>query len=304
MKVLLIGATGLLGHNVARQLLSLGHQVASPKHRLQALDEAAHGCQAVVNCAGCTDMSLLHLEDYMPANRDAVRIICEAMEAHGISTLVHVSTANTIGYHHANEESPWESPFRESLYAQSKKAGEEIVDAMALKHPDWHIITVHPGFMLGPLDYKPSSGKLLNAAYRRRVMLVPKGGKSFVPVCDVAAAIVNALERGSHGAHYLLTGYNITLKEFYRTQAQACGYKQLILSLPNWLMLSLAKAGDLLRFCHIRTQLSSRNVRQLLVSEHYSNKRARQELMLPLSPLRDAILAYFNKDQWNCPPAS
>ena len=52
-------------------------------------------------------------------------------------------------------------------------------------------------------------------------------------VADAAAAIVNALDCGQNGHRYLLTGQNLSLKEFYQLQAKACGYRQWIVPLPN-----------------------------------------------------------------------
>jgi len=322
MLILLLGGNGLLGHNVARQLLSHEHSVrALLRHPdalhlshpnleirqgsmldLKALTAAAHGCDAIVNCAGATDMSMLKVEDYYPANRDVVSLIAHAMETHDIRTLVHTSTANTIGYgspsHMATEDDPMESPFKESYYAQSKLEGEGLVKELALRHPDWHIITVNPGFMLGGCDWRNSSGKLLKAAYRKPLMLAPRGGKSFVAVEDAAKAIVNALTMGHNGERYLLTGLNMSLRDFYQKQAEVCHYRQVILSPPNWLMLTLAKIGDLLRLLHIPTQLSTRNVRQLLVYEYYSNGKAVSQLAMPSTPVEEAIKDYFDRSAW------
>ena len=320
MRVLLLGASGLLGHNVLIQLLQAGHEVHallrsssslqlpqeyldSPRLTLFNLQssifnfQAAEGCEGIINCIGCTDMSLLHFEDYLPANRDICARLVTLMEAQGISRLVHVSTANTIGYGTpecpADEQSPMQEPFTRSWYALSKREGEAILDEAARRHPDWHTVTVHPGFMIGPYDVKPSSGVLLLAAYRRRLMAAPCGGKSFLHVGDAAAAIVNALTLGKHGGHYLLTGESLTLKEFYALQAEVCGYRQQCLTLPSWMVRTAGYVGDGLRLMGIQTQLSTRNVRQLLVREDYDNRRARQELLMPATPVRQAIADFF-----------
>ena len=315
MRVLLLGASGLLGHNVLKQLLQAGHEVHAllrdssriqlPEEELnfqfsifnfQFLREATEGCEAIVNCIGCTDMSLLHYEDYLPANRDICARLVSLMEEQGITRLVHVSTANTIGYgspgHPANEQSPMQEPFSRSWYALSKKEGEAVLDKAAACHPDWHIVTVHPGFMVGAYDVKPSSGTLLLAAYRRPLMAAPCGGKSFLHVQDAATAIVGALSHGAHGGHYLLTGESLSLKEFYLLQARVCGYRQRCLTLPAWLVRMAGRLGDLLRLLGIRTQLSTRNVRQLLVREHYDNTLARRDLGLPSTPVSQAILDF------------
>lgn len=319
MKVLLLGATGLLGHNVLRALIREGHDVHvlvrkhsvltfvdNPKIKTflgsfieeEDLIKVACGCQAIINCAGATDMSLLNVQEFLPANRDGVDTICRTMDRLGIKTLVHTSTANTIGYgslnHLATEKDPWDSPFKESYYAQSKREGEVVVERYVHEHPDWHCIVINPGFMLGPFDFKPSSGQLLNAAYRRPIMVAPKGGKSFICVEDVAQAIVNALTKGQHGQRYLLTGANISLRDFYSLQASVCNYSQRIISLPNWILAIGGRIGDVLRFFRIRTQLSTRNVRQLMVKEYYDNSKAVQELQLHQTPVAQAIKSYFD----------
>ena len=123
MNILLLGGNGLLGHNVLRQLLFQGHNVKLLLRRKTSLDSAAiaghegqvsmlegsllddatlysaaQGCDAIINCAGTTDMSLLRYDDYLPVNRDLCQRLVKLMERQNIPCLVHTSTANTIGY--------------------------------------------------------------------------------------------------------------------------------------------------------------------------------------------------------------
>lgn len=320
MKILLLGATGLLGHNVLRQLLIDGHQVVAlartPKKvliehpmltivegnlSLDSIESAACGCNAIVNCAGVTDMSLLRIDDYLDINAHLNERLVRAMERLGITTLVHTSTANTIGYgdkHRlANETDPIAAPFDKSFYALSKLEGEHTLEKAARTHPDWHIVTVNPGFMIGDYDLKPSSGVLLLAGFRKRIMAAPKGGKSFVAAKDAAKAIANALTLGSNGQTYLLTGSNMSLRDLYALQASTMGYRQTFIDLPNWMVSIAGRLGDLLRMCHIKTQLSTRNVRQLMVMEYYDNQKAIRELQMPQTPIHEAIKDFF--DWWN-----
>ena len=345
MKVLLLGGTGLLGHNVLKQLLQQGHEVHALLRSLPQLEilkahyrdasavlpsegchdsdgvcpisilnsqftiyygsllddnklqAAAEGCNAIINCAGVTDMSLLHYDDYLPVNRDLCSRLINVMERMNITRLVHTSTANTIGYgsplQPADERAPMQPPFSRSYYGLSKQEGESVLLQAAGRHSDWHIVIVNPGFMVGAYDTKPSSGTLLLTGYRKPFMVAPRGGKSFVHVADAAAAIVNALTCGVHGRRYLLTGQNLSLRQFYHLQAQVCGYRQWILPLPNAVLAMAGWLGDLLRLCGLRTQLSTRNVRQLMVREYYTNQRACRDLYMPQTPITQAISDFF-----------
>lgn len=315
MKVLLLGATGLLGHNVLQQLAASGHHVVAlvrNRHALMletpdtmvvegsptdqaTLRQSASGCDAIVNCAGVTDMSLLHREDYMAVNATLCDNVVSTMEALGIRCLVHTSTANTIGYgsagRPADESAPMQEPFTKSYYAESKLTGEQTVLAAAGRHADWHAVVVNPGYMLGPMDVKPSSGRMLLAAYRRPLMFAPRGGKAFVDVRDVAAAVVSALTRGANGSRYLAVNSHACLgiKELYQMQARTIGYRQRVVTLPDWLLLAAGAVGDGLRRVGVRTELSTRNVRQLLVREYYDNRRAVGDLMMPETDIEESI---------------
>ena len=319
MKVLLLGATGLLGHNVLLQLVDAGHEVvALVRHAegihlstdgwqtvvgsaldIDTLRCAAEGCQAVVNCVGATDMSLRHIDDFRPANCKLPALVVDMMEELGIATLVHTSTVNTIGHgsatHPADEQTPMQAPFNRSLYALSKLEGEQVVRQAAQRHPRWHAVVICPGFMLGAWDVKPSSGRMLQAAYRRPLMAAPPGGKAFVAVADVATAIVHALDHGANGERYIVAGQNMSIADLYRLQASTMGYRQRLFLLPRWLMASAGMAGDILRACGLRTELSSNNLRQLSVHEYYDGSRAARELDITYTSIAEAIKQYH---QW------
>lgn len=309
--VLLLGATGLLGRNVLNLLLERGIDLrvlvrsSLPVEGIDtvrgsvldkaALLQAADGCSAIINCAGTTDMTLPRVEDFQPVNRDLPALLCEVIQEKGIPVLIHVSTANTIACgtaeHPADESAPIGPLYSHSPYALSKKAGEEYLEVFAKVHPEKRIVVVNPGFLLGPFDTKPSSGQLMLAGWRRPVMLVPKGGKSFLHVRDAATALVNALEKGE--GRYLLTGEMLLLKDFYALQAQVCGYRQRILTLPDGLVHMLGRLGDLLMKLGLKVQFYSHNMNQLMVEEWYDCSRARKDLDYPQTPVSEAIADFF-----------
>lgn len=322
MRVLLLGASGLLGHNVLQTLVADGHKVVALVRRADSikleqagfdivvgrldnaddLERAANGCDAIVNCAGVTDMSLLHRADYTAINTTLCATLLDVMKHHGIRTLVHTSTVNTIGYgsHEAkaDERAEIQKPFLGSYYADSKRAGEDILlKATQDEFADSHIVVINPGFMIGSMDVKPSSGRLLLAAYRRRLMAAPRGGKAFVHVKDVARAVANALTRGGNGERYIVVSEHgcFGIKQLYEMQARVMGYRQRVLTLPNWMLSVAGVVGDMVRALGIRTELSTRNVRQLMVSEYYTNHHAMSDLQITDTPIEEAIKDFY---QW------
>ena len=144
-------------------------------------------------------------------------------------------------------------------------------------------VVINPGYMLGPMDVKPSSGRMLLMGYRKSLVFAPTGGKAFVDVRDVAVAVVNALMLGENGRRYIAVNRRgcHTIKELYQMQAQVMGYRQRVVTVPDWLMYMAGFVGDILRGLGVRTELSSCNVRQLMVREYYDSSLAVKELQMP-----------------------
>ena len=309
--VLLLGATGFLGQNVLRLLLERHIPVRTlvrsslsvpgvdvvKGNILEEKDllRAAEGCSAIINCAGTTDMRLRHLEDFYPVNRDLPRLLTGVLDKSGIAVLVHVSTANTIASgsaeHPSDESVPIGPPFDRSLYALSKLEGEKVLLEYASGHPGKRIVILNPGFMIGAYDFKPSSGELLLTGWKKPLMLLPRGGKSFLHVRDAAVAIVNALERGE--GRYLLTGEYLSLKDFYALQAHVMAYSQKQIVIPNFFLTAAGLLGNLLGKLGIKVIFYLHNTRQLLIEEWYSCSRAREELDFPQTPVEEAIKDFF-----------
>ena len=189
---------------------------------------------------------------------------------------------------------PMQEPFCSSHYAVSKSMGEQAVIEAARCHPDWHAVVINPGYMLGAWDVKPSSGRMLQLAYNKSVAFAPKGGKAFVAVRDVAEAVVNALTKGENGERYIATNSKacLSIKELYELQARAMGYRQKIVTLPDWILAIAGRVGDMLRFLGIRTEVSTHNVRQLMVMEYYDNSHGIRDLCYHETPISEAIVQF------------
>jgi nucleoside-diphosphate-sugar epimerase len=310
MKVLVTGANGLLGHHVVMELkkrnISVKIIVRSLKNiyfnieevevmignftMYEDIKQAALGCDAIIHIAAATALDYSHYSDYELVNINASRQLLKIASELLIKDIVYVSTANTIGFgnkkHHANENASIRYPFSLSYYAKSKLAAERLFQNQA---KDKHIVIINPTFMVGSFDTKPSSGKLLLMGYGKRFLFIPRGGKNFVSVSDVAIACCNALTMGVSGERYLAAGTNLSFKKFYKLQSSIGGYPQIIIKIPNFLLIIVALTGDIMSFFKIKTSLTSINLKQLLIREYYLNTKARKELMMPVTPIEEAV---------------
>ncbi len=312
MKGLVTGANGLLGANVTAELLSRGHQVRALVRRPGAMPlrhsrlqecvgritdmgevaAAARGCAAVVHAAALTTQGSRSHEAYAKVNVEGTRLVARAAAAEGIRRMVLVSSANTLGHgsleHPGHEQLSPRKPFRRSAYARSKRVAEEAAWEEWSGYPGTLVI-VHPTFLIGAYDSRPSSGRILLRAYRRRLVFMPPGGKNFVAARDAAAAICMALEAGKHGQHYLLAGSNLSYRQFYRLLNQVSEQRSLLVTIPRPLMMGIGLAGSILARCGLPNECSLNNMRILCLKNYYTPRKAMQELGLRNTPLAQAI---------------
>lgn len=244
MLICITGATGLLGNNVARAALDQGHRVRvltrsdQPLECFEGLElervvgdvtdrssveAVVRGCDAVVHSAGLVYLGWKRLEEANRINGEAAGLVAEAARRAGIR-MVHVSTTNTlaVGRRHAaaNEETPGDGQVP-CTYVTSKRLGETFVREQIDEGGD--VVIVHPGFMLGPWDWKPSSGEIVLQLQQHFTPLVPMGGVCLCDPRDVAAGVLSALENGVTGRHYILGGENWTHFRLWRAISQALG---------------------------------------------------------------------------------
>jgi dihydroflavonol-4-reductase len=243
MKYLVTGATGLVGNNVVRLLLGEGAEVrvlsrsplrGKPFAGLDVeivqgdvrdparVDMALRGVDCVVHAAAHVQVGWTQPEMHRLVNVEGTRTIARTALRHG-ARLIHVSTVNTLGIGPLSDPADEDSG-RPGLvachYVTSKIQGERAVQEFIEQGLD--AVIVHPGFCLGPWDWKPSSGRML-LAVNRGALVAPPGAFTVCDVRDVSAGIAAAAKLATCGRRYILGGHNLTYLEAWRVFARAAG---------------------------------------------------------------------------------
>lgn len=267
MRILVTGGTGLLGNNTVRRAVAAGHQVVALVRNgsaarqcfagidvdliagdicdLESMRRAATGCDGVVHSAGLIHLGWHRRDEAMAANATGAAVVARVAREAGVR-MVHVSTTNTlaIGQRDAPADESTEGDGQiPSTYVVTKRAGEAAVEREI--EAGLHASIVHPGFMLGPWDWKPSSGRMLLEVTRRPAPLVPRGGCSVCDARDVADGVLAALERGSRGRHYVLAGENWTYFQLWRHFAALSGRRGPVRIMRPRFAFLLGRAADL-----------------------------------------------------------
>ena len=312
--VLVTGANGFLGRHLVAELCRRGYFVrallrpGTPapfpadwniEYREADLTQpatlagAANGCAAIVHAAALAQVNPARNPAVWAANLGGTEAVLGLARRAGVRRLVCVGTANVFGFgpkaNPGDETRPYAGHRYGLDYMDSKRAATDLV-LRAVAQEQLPAVLVHPTFMLGPQDAKPTSNALVLELWRGRLPGYPPGGKNYVHVRDVATATVNALTQGRVGESYILGNENLSYREAFGLMANVLG-----VSSPRWPIpagLAVLYGG----ICDVKARLSGRparlNAAMAAVANdgHYFNvQKARQELALPQTPIGQAV---------------
>lgn len=312
--ILVTGGTGLLGNNIIRKLLDDGQQVRAlvrstadsrafenldveiVKGELSdasALSAAVDGCTAVIHAA-----AMIHLGWEKQAESREVNVVgtlnlAQACVKHG-ARLVYVSTVNTLNAAPAVDQPLDESnqggvPLAKCAYVVSKTDAERAVMEM-VSGGGLNAVVVKPGFMLGPYDWKPSSGRMMLEVAKAPLVAAPPGGCSVCDVRDVAAGAIAAIENGAPGETFILAGENISYADFWRKLREVAGKGTFVYRLKPRVQL-LGKAIDAFRkVIPIREgDVNGASIQLGCLFHCYDSSKARQQLGYTNRPMAETL---------------
>ena len=313
---LVTGATGLVGNNVVRALLGCGEAVRvlvrreSTTRPLTDLDvelrygdtrdedavcRAAEGVSLIIHSAAIVKIGSKELERFRAINVEGTRHVASVAEAAQIR-MVHVSSTDAVGIKSLQEPADEETPFDTSIttpYIVTKYEAEQLVLDRITRGLD--AVIVNPSFMLGPWDWKPSSGQMLLEVARGRSWLAPRGYFSVADARDVAQGILAAAERGQCGRRYILAGRTMSYLDAWRLFAEVTGGRRPWGKLGPVGAKAVGWAGDLYGIMTgEQPGFNSGVLRITNYPRNYTSARAQAELGYHTRPVRQTV-----EDAWS-----
>jgi farnesol dehydrogenase len=316
--ILLTGATGYLGSQIAREIMArklplrvlvrdparlpfeagaAGCEVAGGDITdLAALRTALDGAEYLIHTAALVKMWTRDRRDFWRINVDGFKNLVQTAVNCGVRRVVYTSSFIALGpseYASANESLVHHGPYCNE-YEQTKARALAWLRAQGNKYP---VVTVFPGVIYGPGP--KTQGNLVGGMIDQYLAgkfpgLLGDGNQrwSFAYNADVIAAHLAALEKGKPGEQFILGGDNRSLNDFFRALAETSGVRRPVRHLPFWTgkiagSLEVARARW---FGHI-PQLTPGVVEIFKSDWVYSSAKAQHDLGYRVTALEDGLKA-------------
>ena len=315
--VLVTGATGFIGSNLAIALVRGGYRVrilrrqnsdlraignADVEHAIgdirdkEAVRRAVKGCDTVFHAAALVSYWKRRRQEMYDINIGGTRAIVSACLELGIERFIHTSSIAAIGFAGngvlADESTSFNWDRYDVGYRISKyRAEQEILQGIRKGLP---ATIVNPSVVIGERDIHFNGGQIIRDIYKKRVFYSLEGGISVAYVGDVVAGHLAAARQGRIGERYILCGDNLTHTEVVSMTAEVVGGIKPLVKLPMWFTRTLALGAETVgNVTNSKPWISTELVAGMNFRCWYSAVKAERELGYTITPFREAVRRTF-----------
>jgi dihydroflavonol-4-reductase len=319
MRALVTGATGKVGHAVARALLERGDEVVvlvrnpgRASARLPtgvravrgdvtepaSVESAVAGCELVFNAMGLPEQWFADPAIFDRVNARGTETVVRAAAAAGARRVVHTSTIDVF---HAEPGAAFDESVvadypKGTAYERSKQHAEELA-LFAAAETGIELVIVNPAAVYGPGP--PSSASLEHGLLkpvvdgrRGAVPLLPPGGLGMVYSTGLGTGQLLAAARGVPGERYILCDGHMSFRELAETAVRLAGRGRVPAVMPVPLAKAISAGGEAAsRLLRKPPLLPSGQLHFFLWDARPQSGKAQRELGWVPTPLEEGLTA-------------
>jgi dihydroflavonol-4-reductase len=332
MKVFVTGATGFVGHHVARELAAQGAELrllvrkTSNLANLEGISAETHigdlsdpvsikpaleGCDAVFHVAADYRLWIPDPKAMYRANVDGTRELLRMAREAAIPRFVYTSSVATMGFRSdgiiINEDTPVSLDYMVGHYKRSKFLAEQ--EAVAAANAGQQVMILNPTTPIGSHDSKPTpTGRIFVDFLNRKFPAYVDTGLNLVDVREVARTHAAALDVGTPGKRYILGGENLTLKQILDKMSAITGIPSPTVKIPFAVAAIYAFFEENItgRLLKKEPRATLEEVRMGRKKMYASSAHAQQELgfrVVPVYPAMRAAIEWFCSNGY-APPST
>jgi dihydroflavonol-4-reductase len=325
MKVFLTGATGFVGHHVAKALAAEGadlrmlvrkssnlknlegipgETVVGDLARPDSFAPALCNCETVMHVAADYRLWIPDPDSMYRANVEGTRELLRLAREANVRRVVYTSSVATMHFRTdgivINEDTPVTLSDMVGHYKRSKFMAEQ--QAIAAAEDGQSVIILNPTTPIGPNDAKPTpTGRIFVDFLNRKFPAYVDTGLNLVDVAEVARTHVAALTTGKPGRRYILGGENLTLKQILDKMSAITGIPSPKTKIPFAVAAGYAFFEELItgKIRGKEPRATLEEVRMGRKKMYASSARAQQELdfrIVPVYPAMRAAIDWFRSN--------
>ncbi|MBD0832458.1 SDR family NAD(P)-dependent oxidoreductase [Aestuariibaculum sediminum] len=243
MKVLVTGATGYIGHQLAQSLAKKGITVHAlcrninsakvPDHEnivlfegdicdSSAINKAIEACEYVFHTAAYTNLKCRNIHKFYQTNVVGTENLLEASLKYNIKKFIYTSSLSVFGPSYKDvsitEKQPRLAAYGND-YELTKSMSEEKILAYSKQGLPYIILNVTKVYGPGFKTFSSGVNKLIELIAKKDMLVVPDRMEvtaNYVYVEDVVNAHIQAMESNIISGKYIIGGDNLSYKQLFQ----------------------------------------------------------------------------------------
>ena len=321
MRIGVTGASGMVGINVCKEILSNGDELNiliredvsyldglscnkfyGDLSDIDTLEKFCDKCDVIIHSAAMISIGFDAYEKVYEVNFVGTKNLLDISIKKKVKKFIFISTVN------AYNKKPLDQNFDEkrelvrkgNAYDMTKALAQELVTSTE----EIETVSINPTSVLGKNDFKPSRlGKIIKGVHSGKLPFLVDGGLDVIDVGDLSKAIYSSISNGRDGESYLISGKFRSFKEIYEVITKYQDKKSRIFFFPRLMvelslpLLSLFPIGLLKRAAEVNGKffpglenMTKEAIENIInFPKHIDNSKAKKDLGLKISPLEKTI---------------